>query len=146
MEKQLAQGRKTEDLLLPVEEARLLRPVPEEFPPEVILLTTLETNRDEGYEAISKAPPPSVRYEQFRALKLSQEGRYHRARARLRPDDVRHLDSQHQPEYVWLGFNSKPDPWTCPSLRPGSSRSSSTSSPRRASRFGARPFEGSKFR
>lgn len=44
-----------------------------EFPPEAILLTTLETNRDEGYEAISKAPPASVRYEQFRALKYPRK-------------------------------------------------------------------------
>jgi len=29
------------------------------FPSNVILLTTLETNRDAGYETVSKAPPPS---------------------------------------------------------------------------------------
>ena len=41
--------------------------------PKSILLTTLETNRDKGYKAISKAPPPSVRYEQFRALKYPRK-------------------------------------------------------------------------
>ena len=39
-----------------------------EFPPEVILLTTLETNRDQGYRQISKARFPSVRYRQFKSL------------------------------------------------------------------------------
>jgi len=38
------------------------------LPNNVILLTTLETNRDDGYDAISRAPPPSVRCEQFKLL------------------------------------------------------------------------------
>lgn len=37
----------------------------DDFPENVILLTTLETNRDEGYGKISKAPVPSKRYRQF---------------------------------------------------------------------------------
>jgi hypothetical protein len=36
-----------------------------EYPRNSILLTTLETNRDEGYEKISKAPKPSKRYQDF---------------------------------------------------------------------------------
>lgn len=37
--------------------------------PEIsILCTTLETNRDSGYGNISKAPPPSERYRQFKSL------------------------------------------------------------------------------
>lgn len=32
------------------------------LPENTYLLTTLETNRDEGYEKISKAPKPSERY------------------------------------------------------------------------------------
>jgi hypothetical protein len=39
-----------------------------ELPENTLLLTTLETNRDEGYDKISKAPPPSVRYEMFKHL------------------------------------------------------------------------------
>ncbi len=79
-----------------------------ELPENVILLTTLETNRDEGYELISKAPLPSVRYEQFRSLS------YLRKVVTVEPvldfdlgafvDWVRSI----RPEYVWLGFNSKP--------------------------------------
>ena len=36
-----------------------------QFPDNVILGVTLETNRDEGYCEISKAPPPSRRYRDF---------------------------------------------------------------------------------
>jgi hypothetical protein len=43
------------------------------FPQNVILLTTLETNRDDGYKAISKAPPPTERYRQFKMLKYPRK-------------------------------------------------------------------------
>ena len=39
-----------------------------DFPENTVLLTTLETNRDEGYQKVSKAPPPSERYLMFRDL------------------------------------------------------------------------------
>jgi len=39
-----------------------------EFPENVILLTTMETNRDSGYRKVSKAPLPSKRYKQFLEL------------------------------------------------------------------------------
>ena len=79
------------------------------FPDNVALLTTLETNRDAGYEAISKAPPPSVRYEQFRMLAY--------ARTVVTIEPVLDFDlpifvaciREIRPEYVWLGFNSKPE-------------------------------------
>lgn len=38
------------------------------LPQNAILVTTLETNRDEGYEDFSKAPPPSQRWSQFYLL------------------------------------------------------------------------------
>jgi hypothetical protein len=38
------------------------------LPENTILLTTLETNRDADYDKVSKAPPPSVRYEMFKHL------------------------------------------------------------------------------
>jgi hypothetical protein len=39
------------------------------FPDNVILGTTLETNRDDLYEGISKAPNPSQRYRDFQEVK-----------------------------------------------------------------------------
>jgi hypothetical protein len=86
----------------------------DEFPDNVILLTTLETNRDRGYEAISKAPPPSVRYQQFKALD------YPRKVVTIEPVldfDLRIFATwirNIRPEYVWIGFNSKPKSVTLP--------------------------------
>jgi hypothetical protein len=47
---------------------KCLEPYLSDFPKNTVLLTTLETNRDDGYDKVSKAPPPSVRYEMFRDL------------------------------------------------------------------------------
>ena len=79
-----------------------------EFPTNAILLTTLETNRDEGYRAVSKAPVPSERYRQFKALD------YPRKVVTIEPVMDFDLDifarwiRDLHPEYVWLGFNSHP--------------------------------------
>jgi hypothetical protein len=80
-----------------------------QFPSNVILVTTLETNRNEGYKAISKAPIPSKRCEQFRRLD------YPRKVVTIEP--VMDFDTEIffswilniKPEYVWLGLNSHPE-------------------------------------
>jgi hypothetical protein len=88
------------------------------LPGNVILLTTLETNRDAGYAAVSRAPPPSVRYQQFKALK------YPRKVVTIQPMldfDVKTFANwirSIRPEYVWLGFNSKPESVTLPEPTP----------------------------
>lgn len=84
----------------------------DEFPDTVILLTTLETNRDEGYPTISKAPLPSRRFKEFYDLD------YPRKVATIEPvmdfdleqfsDWIIQLHEQGNLEYVWFGFNSKP--------------------------------------
>jgi len=83
-----------------------------ELPGNIVLLTTLETNletnRDQGYGEVSKAPPPSVRYGQFRALDWPRKV--------LTIEPILDFDFDIfvawimalGPEYVWLGFNSKP--------------------------------------
>jgi hypothetical protein len=79
-----------------------------ELPPNVILLTTLETNRDAGYAAVSQAPPPTVRYRQFAELD------YPRKVLTIEPlmdFDLPVLSwwiIKLWPEYVWLGLNSHP--------------------------------------
>jgi len=73
---------------------------------DFLLLTTLETNRDEGYQQVSKAPVPSERYRQFLALD------YPRKAVTVEP--VMDFDVQVfadwlirlKPEYVWLGYDS----------------------------------------
>ena len=81
------------------------------LPRSVVLVTTLETNRDAGYKVVStKAPPPSSRYRQFLALD------YPRKIVTVEPVmdfDVDVFASwivAINPELVYLGFNSKKAP------------------------------------
>lgn len=78
---------------------------------KVILLTTLETNRDTGYDKISKAFPPSIRFTDFYELD------YPRKVLTIEPvldfdleelvKMVLKLHRQGTLEYVWFGFDSK---------------------------------------
>jgi hypothetical protein len=83
-------------------------PFVNEFPDNVILLTTLETNKDDIYEGISKAPKPTERYQQF--LELD----YPRKVITMEPLIDFDLDVMVEwvkninPLYVWIGVNSKP--------------------------------------
>jgi len=77
----------------------------------VILLTTLETNRDAGYDKISKAPLPTIRFRDFYELD------YPRKVLTIEPvldfdleefvEMVLKLHRQGTLEYVWFGFDSK---------------------------------------
>jgi hypothetical protein len=80
-----------------------------EFLPEnAYLLTTLETNRDEGYASISKAPPPSERYRDFLGLK------WNRKMVTVEPIMDFDLDTftgwllNIKPKAVFIGYNSHP--------------------------------------
>ncbi len=87
---------------------------------KVILLTTLETNRDEGYRNISKAPLPTTRFRDFLMLD------YPRKVLTIEPAldfdllqftlMVTQLHDQGTLKYVWFGFDSKncglPEPST----------------------------------
>jgi len=85
-----------------------LKPFCHDFPHSIVLVTTLETNRDEGYEQISKAPKPSTRYIDFHYIK------YPRKVVSIEP--IMDFDLKEfadwiiriNPEYVWMGFNSRP--------------------------------------
>ena len=78
---------------------------------KVILLTTLETNRDEGYDKISRAPPPTQRFKDFYDLD------YERKVVTIEPvldfdlalfvNMILQLHVQGSLEYVWFGFDSK---------------------------------------
>ncbi len=78
---------------------------------KVILLTTLETNRDEGYRSISKAPLPTKRFYDFLDLP------YTRKVVTIEPvldfdleiflNWMRLLKDQGTLEYVWFGYDSK---------------------------------------
>ena len=77
------------------------------LPDNVILGTTIETNRDKGYDKISKAPPPSQRFAEFLEVK------HPRKMLTIEPimdfdlDVMAHWIRQVNPETVWIGYDSK---------------------------------------
>jgi hypothetical protein len=89
-----------------------------DLPDNAILLTTLETNRNKGYRKISKAPLPTARFKDF--LKLD----YPRKVVTIEPVMDFDLDiftewvRQIKPEYVWIGYNSKPKQVSLPEPEP----------------------------
>jgi len=80
-----------------------------QLPENTYLLTTLETNRDEGYERISKAPKPSVRYRDFLGLQWEKK--------MVTVEPVLDFDSpiftewieSLKPQAVFIGYNSHPE-------------------------------------
>lgn len=84
-----------------------LKPFLKLLPQNVILVTTLETNRDDGYAKVSKAPVPSKRFKQFLGLK------YPRKIVTIEPimdfdvDVFSDWIVKIAPEYVWMGLNSQ---------------------------------------
>ena len=78
-----------------------------DFPQNVVLGITLETNHDDLSRAVSKAPAPSERYEVFKDLK------YKRKMLTLEPIMQFDLDTMVRwigdidPCMVWLGYDSK---------------------------------------
>ena len=74
----------------------------------MILLTTLETNRNAGYKAVSKAPPPTERYRQFKKLKHPRKVVTIEPVMDFDEDVFPQWIVDLKPEYVWLGLNSKP--------------------------------------
>ena len=84
-----------------------------EYPWNSIMVTTLETNRDEGYELISRSPVPSVRFRDFLGLD------YPRKVVTIEPvmdfdldeflEWMLKLKDQESLRYVWFGYNSNPD-------------------------------------
>lgn len=81
---------------------------PFSLPENVILLTTLETNRSDNYWQISKASLPSQRFVDFSILNYPRKG------VTIEPimdfDLGRFIDWIRiiSPEFVYVGFNSRP--------------------------------------
>jgi DNA repair photolyase len=79
------------------------------FPPNVILGTTIETNRDELARTISKAPPPSRRYKDMTKVN------HPRKLVTIEPIldfDLENLVSwikEIDPEVVYVGYDSHPE-------------------------------------
>lgn len=100
-------GRPGQEFYFQSKQPECFEPYIKEFPENAILLTTLETNRDGGYEQISKAPPPSIRYEQFRSLDFPRKVLTLEPMLKFDHDILVEMAREIEPEYVWLGVNSK---------------------------------------
>ncbi len=100
-------GKRKQAFYLQSKKPSCLKPFLKLLTEDVILVTTLETNRDVGYDKVSKAPPPSERFAQFLALD------YPRKVVTIEPVldfDVSEFAGwilQIKPEYVWIGYNSR---------------------------------------
>jgi hypothetical protein len=89
-----------------------------EYPRNSILVTTLETNRDEVYGTVSKAPVPSVRFRDFYELDFPRKV--------VTIEPVMDFDyeellkwmimlrDQGSLKYVWFGYNSNPEAVSLP--------------------------------
>jgi hypothetical protein len=108
-----SRARKKRDYYFQTKDPRFLEKITPFFAGNFIAVTTLETNRDEGYSKISKAPVPSRRFKDFYELD------YGRKVVTIEPvinfdlsefsKMILSLDIQGSLEYVWFGFNSRPD-------------------------------------
>jgi hypothetical protein len=103
-----AAKRPDQTFYLQTKQPECLAPFLGRLPKSAVLVTTLETNRDEGYRKVSQAPVPSERFRQFLALD------YPRKVVTIEPVMDFDLDEfvswivRIRPEYVWLGYNSRP--------------------------------------
>ncbi len=77
------------------------------FPANVTLVTTLETDDDQGYEYISKAPPPTERYAQFKALDYLRKVVTIEPVMKFNVHSFAEMIVDLEPEHVWFGFNSR---------------------------------------
>jgi len=93
-----------------------LKPHLKTLPDSVAVVTTLETNRDEGYDKVSKAPPPSERFRQFLSLDYPRKVVTIEPAMDFDAEEFAGWIARIKPEYVWLGLNSRnaevklPDP------------------------------------
>ena len=103
-----ARSRKEQVFYLQSKRPECFAPHLGELPNNVILVTTLETNRDDGYDSVSKAPPPSERYRQFLELDWPRKVVTSEPMMDFDVEVFANWLINIDPEYVWLGFNSRP--------------------------------------
>jgi hypothetical protein len=90
--------------------ARRVIPLLEEYGiRNATILETLETNRDEGYTQISKAPSPTLRHKTFLQLNYSRKVITVEPILDFDLNPFYEMIVEAEPEYVWLGYNSKPN-------------------------------------
>jgi len=78
------------------------------IPPEVVLVTTLETNIEAGYRLVSRAPGPIVRAFDFAKISWPRKVVTIEPLLDFGVGGMMTMLGEIKPEYVWMGFNSKP--------------------------------------
>lgn len=74
----------------------------------IVLITTLETNRDEGYEKISKAPPPSERALVFKKLDYPWKIVTVEPILDFDLEEFSKILIEIKPYRIYMGYNSRP--------------------------------------
>lgn len=95
-----------QDFYLQSKKPEFLKPYLKSLPDNVIVVTTLETNRDEGYALVSKAPPPTERFKHFIALDHPRKVLTIEPVMDFDVDVFTNWVLRIKPEYIWLGYNS----------------------------------------
>jgi hypothetical protein len=78
-----------------------------EFPNNVVLGITLETNRDEGYDKVSKAPVPSQRYRDFLDVRHRMKMVTIEPLLDFDTDVLIEWIGDINPSLVWIGYDSR---------------------------------------
>jgi hypothetical protein len=74
-----------------------------------VILETLETNRDWGYRKISHAPLPTQRHKVFREIIFPHKVITIEPILDFDLNPFFRMITDTEPEYVWIGYNSKPN-------------------------------------
>lgn len=83
-------------------------PYLEDLPKRAILLTTLETNYDQGYAKVSLAPPPQMRWSLFKKLKWDRKIITIEPIMQFDRKEFLRMIVEVSPMSVWVGYNSRP--------------------------------------
>ena len=79
----------------------------QKIPDNVVLMTTIETNRDSKYSNVSKAPPPSKRFQDFLQLKWPHKAMVMEPILKFDLDIITQWATALKPEAILIGLESK---------------------------------------
>jgi hypothetical protein len=77
------------------------------LPQNVVLMTTLETNRDSGYSGLSKVPLPSQRFQDFLQLDWHRKAMLMEPIMKFDLNVILEWATKLHPEAIFTGFESK---------------------------------------
>ena len=77
------------------------------LPPNVVLMTTIETNLNSVYLGVSKAPPPTQRFQQFLQLNWERKAMVMEPILKFDLDTIKQWAMQLKPEAIFIGLESK---------------------------------------